>query len=96
MTFDFNGSHLTYYIFIYFYIHVQDLGILGTSLDPIDSPSCLSPAIAGLGEDQKIREGLLKDQARADELWRGFLCHSARLSDASEGPRVNHPSAKLR
>eukprot|EP00435_Cladocopium_sp_Y103_P075347 s33_g56.t1 len=28
----------------------------------------------GLGEDQKIREGLLKDQERADELWRGFLC----------------------
>lgn len=28
----------------------------------------------GLGDGQKIREGLVKDQERADELWRGFLC----------------------
>lgn len=33
--------------------------------------------VPGLADDEKIRKGLLTDQARADELWRGFLCASA-------------------
>ena len=28
----------------------------------------------GLRDDRKIQEGLVKDQERAEELWRGFLC----------------------
>ena len=44
------------------------------------------PLSPGFRDNAKIREGLLKDQDRADELWRGFLCGLAqfRLGVATE------------
>lgn len=38
-----------------------------------------SNCFVGLRDDRKIQEGLVKDQERAEELWRGFLCRLKKI-----------------
>ena len=45
-----------------------DIAIMGIQ------PRHKFPLSPGFRDNAKIREGLLKDQDSADELWRGFLC----------------------